>query len=100
MDEDVDELKDLKDKIFTFFYSIDNNPDGTLTFSEIKTARDRIRIELENTRPEDDDEEIFEIFYRHENWEKVFDALDLDGDKRADFHEFYTATIDYKQLFT
>lgn len=26
--------------------------------------------------------------------------MDLDGDKRCDFHEFYTATVNYQKLFT
>ena len=25
--------------------------------------------------------------------------MDLDGDKRVDFHEFYAATIDHQALF-
>lgn len=26
--------------------------------------------------------------------------MDLDGDRRVDFHEFYAAVIDYGDLFT
>ena len=30
----------------------------------------------------------------------MFDKIDLDGDQRVDFHEFYAAAIDHQALFT
>lgn len=33
-------------------------------------------------------------------WERIFLSLDLDGDQRIDFHEFYVAVINHALLFT
>ena len=33
-------------------------------------------------------------------WEDVFSHIDLDGDGRVDFHEFYAAGLDHKKLLT
>ena len=30
----------------------------------------------------------------------MFQSIDLDGDGRADFHEFYTAAINHREILT
>ena len=34
------------------------------------------------------------------DWDTVFELIDLDGDDRVDFHEFYAATINHQLLFS
>jgi Ca2+-binding EF-hand superfamily protein len=41
-----------------------------------------------------------DVFRNREDWDSVFQSMDLDGDKRVDFHEFYAATADYQAVFT
>lgn len=54
--------------------------------------------------PDDQDEEnqkedeLFGQF--NPRWTRVFGSLDLDGDKRCDFHEFYSATVNHEELLT
>ena len=40
-----------------------------------------------------------QLIYRGEELKRqqyIFASIDLDGDKRCDFHEFYAAAVDHK----
>lgn len=68
------------------------NPNSTLTYTEFSNIKGQL------TAKEEMEDRIKELeFWYVENWRtEVFDKLDLDGDNRVDFHEFYAATIDHK----
>jgi calcium-dependent protein kinase len=34
-----------------------------------------------------------------DKWQDILQKIDLDGNGRIDFHEFYTAAVDHKKVF-
>jgi Ca2+-binding EF-hand superfamily protein len=86
----LDTDTEQEDRLTNFFYTIDNNPDGVLTRKELIQLKDSLKRQDSSLRITDG----------AGVWEEVFNSIDLDGDGRADFHEFYAATIDHKKLLT
>ena len=38
-------------------------------------------------------------FGMSDKWSEILQNIDLDGNGRIDFHEFYTAAVDHKKVF-
>jgi Ca2+-binding EF-hand superfamily protein len=72
---DRDDLKELRDS----FLEIDTNNDGIICIHEFQAAQKNIKG--------------FNLGFH--NWEQILRRIDLDGDGRLDFHEFYTATVNH-----
>lgn len=73
---------------------MDINPDGCITQEELVKYVGRLRTE-NNDRVQD---EPFAQTYA--DWKTIFNEMDMDGDRRADFHEFYTATVNMDLILT
>lgn len=93
------QMKECTQKIEKLFYQYEKNPNSTLTYLDF------VNVKADLVSNEDlDNENLFKQddlqFLQVSDWRtSVFDKLDLDGDKRVDFHEFYSAAIDHKELF-
>ena len=72
---------------------MDRNLDGWISESELNRAKDILEIvhgEELKSQP----------FLTYNYWGTIMEHLDLDGDDRIDFNEFYAATIDFKSILT
>ena len=74
---DKDDLKEMK----TLFQQMDKNNDGTLTLDEIKAANKK-------------------RFNFGDKWEAVMQKIDLDGNGKIDFHEFFVAVANHQKYVT
>ena len=88
-----------------YFDYIDMDPtidstgiDGILCNPELlQNASKVLQEEMRTAGMESSDKDLFANL---DDWDSVFQSMDLDGDKRVDFHEFYAATANYKAIFT
>ena len=99
MDEDQHEEKE---KAQEFFDYLDTDPEinhhgteGILTNPDILENLAKILADQN-----DGDTDGGEQFEKEDDWHSVFYSMDLDGDWRVDFHEFYAAVIDHQTLFS
>jgi len=76
-----------------FFYQNDINPDGCLSKDELEKSIEKLIKESGNTLKGEE-------CGKWNQWDKVFTSMDMDGDCRADFHEFYTAAVDHKIILS
>ena len=44
-------------------------------------------------------DENMKHFGMSDKWSEILQNIDLDGNGRIDFHEFYTAAVDHKKVF-
>tara|TARA_B110000285_G_C14962238_1_gene532251 strand:- start:388 stop:819 length:432 start_codon:yes stop_codon:yes gene_type:complete len=77
---DKNNMKEMRE----IFLKVDSNNDGVISIDEFKAAQKKVKC----------------FSLGKLKWDTILRRIDLDGDGKLDYHEFYTACVNHQKLIS